>query len=150
MTRPIKFRAWDGKEMIYDCGICPSGGDTKHRTENGKWSFRPDAIPLMQFTGLLDKNGKEIWEGDILQSQFSSGEINWIGHVVWGESKRYDNGYSCIDNNYGWHIKTDDQMTILRSHQDFKVCEPRIAQNGGIFVVGNIYENHEISNVRTK
>lgn len=65
MTREIKFKAWNNlwKDWINDdftitnCGnYVYCGGDR----------FNRDEVELVQFTGLLDKNGKEIYEGDIL------------------------------------------------------------------------------------
>ena len=62
--RKIKFRAWSGDAMEY-------GGFSIHAT--GKvvpieviTSVTKDS-PIMQFTGLFDKNGEEIWEGDIIK-----------------------------------------------------------------------------------
>lgn len=63
--RVIKFRAWDGEQMV--------SPDYIDREGRGHWKSNsvpvctgvnsPDA--LMQFTGLTDKNGVEIYEGDI-------------------------------------------------------------------------------------
>ncbi len=57
--REIKFRAWNPKtnRIVYNVGV-----------RDSQVLFTPwDYIP-MQFTGLHDKNGKEIWEGDIFKN----------------------------------------------------------------------------------
>lgn len=60
--RPLKFRCWNGEQMVSPDWIGRDGYG--HWTEN---SIPTSSNKLMQFTGLRDKNGKEIYEGDILK-----------------------------------------------------------------------------------
>lgn len=65
MSREIKFRAWDKRnnQMLQDVSI----GTIKIWDDVGgkKEALSNDCV-FMQFTGLLDKNGKEIYEGDVV------------------------------------------------------------------------------------
>lgn len=127
--REIKFRAWDttNKKMIQVRQIIiPDGNNEygvqeiavsglKFGTNPSHWLIAP---PLMQYTGLKDKNGKEIYEGDI------------VAHLVYGGN--YKVVYSCDNTGY------DLVNTNLRSMHLTSKCQVNIE------VIGNIYENPEL------
>lgn len=70
--RTIKFRAWNwGKVSVYE----PVQFEEDHL-----WSWQDVNNPnnnfvLMQYTGLHDKNGKEIYEGDIISGYYAPHEV---------------------------------------------------------------------------
>jgi len=127
--REIKFRAWNGEKMIYRCGICYSHGHWEvfgpHDYEAGRRlgvlnSKRFPNLVLMQYTGLKDKNGKEIYEGDIV--------------IVRGEGIRPKIYTVEWLDTYGGFAFLDDEKAIPACEVPVLFCE----------VLGNIYENPEL------
>jgi uncharacterized phage protein (TIGR01671 family) len=134
--REIKFRAWDTKNNL----MSPVGGiDFKDGDKPRALIYQPvmtndgvdwdadtvDHIELMQYTGLKDKNGKEIYEGDIIK--------------VWGrddylETIVFEHG-SFVAKDYDQKVGdgTGGSLWQNKKHTE-EECE----------VIGNIYENPEL------
>lgn len=67
MNREIKFRAWDDGKMVYEKDISHLSLEDNDIYRLAKFfcNVRNDS-KIMQFTGFIDKNSNEIYEGDII------------------------------------------------------------------------------------
>jgi uncharacterized phage protein (TIGR01671 family) len=81
--REIKFRAWTGDDMvdvsaiIFDEGTKVSPYEPHILDSHNDVHLLKD-IELMQYTGLRDKNGTEIYEGDVVEDSKGRGEVLWV------------------------------------------------------------------------
>ncbi len=144
MKRKIKFRAWElkdpwddkkGQQMYY--GV-EGAYDTLGHMENSKgeeiqygWSsfgevlgdVEEGKLALMQFTGLKDKNGKEIYEGDIIEYEkqwwAKSDDINY--------KHREEVSWNSTDGSYA-HFAAGDWSV----------------DSADVEIIGNVHENPEL------
>ena len=132
MNRDIKFRVWDvvNKRILDYADIMTL---PMWEVFPGTPEQRP--FNVMQYTGLKDKNGKEIYEGDILKQVKKSSKEGC-------ESSSYDKNNFEVVFKYGsfWLQRPYDDSVYIR---DF----PNIDEFVGFEcfeIVGNIYENPEL------
>lgn len=116
MKREIKFRAWEKSEKRMISGQPLNRVIANYYSlENNEWAD----LEIMQFTGLLDKNGKEIYEGDIVTLYDPYTKSQHITEVIWDDVNcRFAMKYTFVDF-------------------DFSITDE-------IEVIGNIYENPEL------
>ena len=99
--RDLKFRAWTGKKMIeVDQITFPNGRGWSLEKGNGVSIPYQPHITLMQYTGLRDKNEKEIYEGDILEYKardFGDFIVEWNINGHWHYRSMRDGSILIID-----------------------------------------------------
>ncbi|WP_338373501.1 YopX family protein [Dysgonomonas capnocytophagoides] len=127
--RQIKFRGKrnDQSEWVFGDLIEENGGDAYIVQANIiQWKqFEVDPDTVSQFTGLTDKNGKEIYEGDIIEDKNGIGVIMWF-QTSWGVAS-YAHGYNGVKS-----------YTAVDSFYCDEVKEWA--------VIGNIFDNPELLN----
>ena len=119
--RELKFRAWDKqeKQMMKVSAISLENKEIGVKDFRTYHFFRIKNIELMQYTGLKDKNGTEIYEGDVVKVE-GDGEIyrvEWI-YSGFGLEPRYNSPHYPILGNVKLRKKIE--------------------------VIGNIHENPEL------
>jgi len=140
--REIKFRAWDKSDhdwyknnpapkrmtyfhnpVIFDDGYLQFESDGQAPIGD----YGEDRFEIMQFTGLKDKNGKEIYEGDIVENKTQIVKEIKDKYIFTGKYKK--TRYVATWNEH-WA-----QWDIIEG-----------AERGELEVIGNIYDNPELLN----
>ena len=142
---PFKFRAWDGRRMVMVQTLAFNEGGslwygagnqfgwawinpecTSWTVDNPKPS-EGDICPVMRWTGLRDKNGVEIWEGDVL---------SWC------------DGEETLDIQYVEEYARFGGLIVLQDGQEVENVAFRWFDDYGMpnraEVIGNIYQNPEL------
>jgi len=120
MKREIKFRGYVAGKMIYNINISNRGYMINDENDI------EDSI-VMQFTGLHDRNGVEIYEGDVIGIHKVSGGVCRVGYCVL-EKGKYVNKYK--------GTSFTDEIGIYGYLQKIEV-------------IGNIHQNPELLNATT-
>ena len=132
MSREIKYRAWlkEEKKMVNVETIDFSEKSIQYLEKNEiidayllRTKFLED-VEIMQYTGLEDKNGIEIYEGDILKYKYL-----------------YDRRFKYL--SLVKFIETEASFGIKDRYEN-EIPLYRIAANNYFEVIGNIYENEEL------
>lgn len=140
--REIKFRIWDIKRRDWlseqkcnESDIVTIGldGSVRGQYYSDHSIYPKEDYTLQQFTGLKDKNGKEIYEGDIFKFSIENHEKLCV--TQFGE-------YTTP-----WDEMSDKQMGfyLQQIHGEYNQAFP-LGNGEGTTIIGNIFENPELLN----
>ncbi len=155
MSRVIKFRAWDslrneylsaGKVMIQVlAGKLPKTPEGLH-LDTSSFMCADGRMTLEQFTGLTDKKGVEIYEGDIVSQ-----------HAEWNETTHFNGGYSDSEScetetvgvvkiypSKGAAITKCKKLDIIACDGEWEKAWDCNVRSCRATVIGNVHQNPEL------
>lgn len=129
----LEFQVWnhESKRMddVHRLDFINNGYwvQTGQCSDCGFWVFPPEEFTLRQYTGLKDKNGKKIFNGDIVNSFYGKGVVTYI-------------------QGNGWFIKTSED--IKKWYDTYEEAQHRLSWNEveKLEIIGNIYEHSHLIN----
>lgn len=128
--REIKFRAWNKEnEKMNDVFGLRFVGDVGYFVylddgQDAAIEYDQEEVIIMQYTGLKDKKGEEICEGDIV-------------HIKWEENDPNSEFYLVVEWNEGSYYANESRGSFLDEPIDKQYASD-------LLVIGNIYENPEL------
>lgn len=151
--REIKFRAWDKKLKTFhfsclNCLVNDNGflfeGDGSAHADFFEFGCNYEVLNIEQYTGLKDINGKEIYEGDIVNKQVSES-------IMFGEKQTFNRCWIVEYNNSTGSFIVSDQINSERKFDfdfsDYNNCPIVYITESKSFkpkIIGNIHENKEL------
>lgn len=159
--REIKFRAWLGgangmeyKVMSGYLGIFYVPGlDPKDSASMSPMNtLYTKSTPTMQFIGLLDRNGKEMYEGDIIRLVNKRSSLHKCKHALCPHGRSDDSPHMAGLGVVGWNkkkagfawVKQEYYKDYPEKWQEFAFGIFDWENTASIEVIGNIYQNPEL------
>lgn len=135
-----KFRAWlkNDREMIDADEIHWDDGHLDFIGDGITFMRKADEIELMQSTGLFDKNGQEIFEGDVLEIQEIRMVVKFGSYEYIESSKSNGHTIGVVYDGLGFYV----ECINATDPDDISPFEPETLKESAI--IGNVFENSEI------
>ena len=152
MEKELKLRAWNEQEgiMLYRDLFDMNWYTTPTNDENGSHCWGPISggqrrfLKVMLSTGLFDRNKKEIYKGDIIKVWDTNRSCEECEMIEEGTKNSHSNEDDCenylctqeVKFNCGWFCEEDTGDCCPPLSEDYLELE----------IIGNIYQNPELSN----
>ena len=138
MDREIEFRGFDGTQWYYgDLEYNRKTGVARIHTyeEDGSYcrQYTVDPDTVGEFTGLLDKHSKKIYEGDIIKHPYVDPIFRDLVETKEGDG---------VTSEVVFH----DGAFVVKYDEDDFIYLDAFTRHGCVEVIGNIYENTELLN----